>query len=394
MSHIMFSRTVRGKRSSLIRAKSTARRFVQENGSRKDVAFGLRALAQAKVVQLMWTGMSFFDGKNYIISKRDIDARGASPLDTFKVSKQSLKSRTLLDHPNFPLHVYLHEKTKKKCCVVVHNSNASWLSAQKWVKGSLPAWDCNCAMFAKEGEVTEVNVPYQLAAPLESVPGNESLGPHTKVGILPNRAVAIFGDSIDQTVMRSIYLNFAIETMRSIEVSGRENARLTSQEQLREQNNVWDTNPTFTEATEMKILKKSMNLPLWWDRVELSDYSDSNSDELQLLAAVDMPANTKIAIVGGNIVCEPTMHTVRLAPKVHLEMTDGGGSEESIFTRLNHSFTPNLRATPKPEQECVVFKTLRMIKAGEPLNFDYTSTEDSNLAAPFIDGETGEWVGK
>ena len=88
------------------------------------------------------------------------------------------------------------------------------------------------------------------------------------------------------------------------------------------------------------------------------------------------------------------MHTVRLAPKVHLEMTDGGGSEESIFTRLNHSFTPNLRATPKPEQECVVFKTLRMIKAGEPLNFDYTSTEDSNLAAPFIDGETGEWVGK
>ena len=106
MSHIMFSRTVRGKRSSLIRAKSTARRFVQENGSRKDVAFGLRALAQAKVVQLMWTGMSFFDGKNYIISKRDIDARGASPLDTFKVSKQSLKSRTLLDHPNFPLHVY------------------------------------------------------------------------------------------------------------------------------------------------------------------------------------------------------------------------------------------------------------------------------------------------
>ena len=53
-------------------------------------------------------------GKNYIISKRDIDARGASPLDTFKVSKQSLKSRTLLDHPNFPLHVYLHEENEKE----------------------------------------------------------------------------------------------------------------------------------------------------------------------------------------------------------------------------------------------------------------------------------------
>ena len=360
---------------------------------RKDIAFGMRALAQAGVVQLMWTGMSHFDGANYTISKRDVDATNMSPLDTFRVKQGEVDGVGHTQHPNFPLHVLLHEQTGKECCVLVHNSNSSWLSAQNWITTQLPAWDCNCAMFARPGDVTEVVVPYCLDTTTEDRVDLKDLGRHTKVAILPNRATAVFGDSINQAVMRSIYLNFAVETMRGILVTGRDQARLTSPAQLDQQNDVWDTNPAFTESMEMKILKKSMALPVWWDRVEVSEFSDDNLDELQLLAAVDMPANTLIAKVGGTILTEPNKYTVRLAPKVHLLMTDGSGSKDSIFTRLNHSFTPNLRATPKPEEEMIVFKTLRAIAAGEPLHFDYTTTEDTVLAAPFVDLETGRSVG-
>ena len=43
--------------------------------SRKDIAFSLRALAQADIVQLLWTGISVYDAESstYTISKRNVD---------------------------------------------------------------------------------------------------------------------------------------------------------------------------------------------------------------------------------------------------------------------------------------------------------------------------------
>ena len=110
-------------------------------------------------------------------------------------------------------------------------------------------------------------------------------------------------------------------------------------------------------------------------------------------AAVNMPPDTTVATVGGKILTKPTKYTVRLAPDIHLHMKDDGGAADSIFTRLNHSFDPNLLAIPNPEEECITFRTLKAIQAGDELTFDYTSTEDSTFAAPFVDLETGIELG-
>ena len=59
----------------------------------------------------------------------------------------------------------------------------------------------------------------------------------------------------------------------------------------------------------------------------------------------------------------------------------------------NHSFNPNMMVEVLPDEECVVFKALRNIDAGETLSFDYTSTEEAVLAAPFVDVATGKEVG-
>ena len=136
---------------------------------------------------------------------------------------------------------------------------------------------------------------------------------------------------------------------------------------------------------------KLFNFEDWWNTVHLGDYSSGNEHEMELSAAIDIPPSTIIARVGGDISCNPTMHTIRLASQVHLNMKDG--ATDSVFTRLNHSANPNLRATPKPEEKIVEFQSLRKIHAGEPLSFDYTTTEDSVLAAPFVDAETGTPIG-
>ena len=74
-------------------------------------------------------------------------------------------------------------------------------------------------------------------------------------------------------------------------------------------------------------------------------------------------------------------------------MKDDGGSDDSIFTRLNHSFNPNLKAIPDPERECITFKTVRNIQAGEQLTLDYTTTEGTTFAGTFCRLETGIKVG-
>ena len=71
-------------------AKLIKQKSRQPTSTRKEIAFGLRALAQSNVIQLMWTGISYFDGKYYTISKRDVDARRMSPLDTHKISSNDI----------------------------------------------------------------------------------------------------------------------------------------------------------------------------------------------------------------------------------------------------------------------------------------------------------------
>ena len=360
----------------------------------------------------MWTGVSWFDGDHYTISARDCDARNMSPLDTLKVARADLlardgQHRAARRHPSLPLHAALHARTAKPCAIVTHNLNSSWLSAQgdgAFPGGPtrLPAWDCNCAMFASPGDVARVDIAYDYAGfgdgDGDGNGNGDGIGPDTKVAILPNRATAVFGDSLAQTVMRAIYLDFAIGTMRAVAATeqqggGGASAREAPPAQLAAQNAVWDADPTFTQCPEMSILKKKCDLPLWWDRVELSEFSDDDVDELALLAATDIAPSTVIARVGGTVVPDPTKYTIRLATHRHLHMDDGGGTRDSVFGRINHSFSPNVRCTPLPNEEVVLFESLRRIPAGEPLSFDYTTTEEPVLASPFVDVESGRPVG-
>ena len=118
--------------------------------------------------------------------------------------------------------------------------------------------------------------------------------------------------------MRAIYLNFAIETVRAVEASGREGARVLEPDQLARARDVFSTQRTYADFPEMKLLRRRMQLPGWWDRVELSEFSDDDVDELDIVAAMDIPGETMLAKVGGVVYPEPTKYTIRLAiPSCH-----------------------------------------------------------------------------
>ena len=113
-----------------------------------------------KCYQMMWTNISWFNGKHLTISARDCDAATISPLDTLKVSiDQSERSD---EHPNLRLHFSLHDLTKMPCCIVVHNNNSSFVASQfARYNDRLPAYDCNCSMFSVKGDLRVVDgIPY------------------------------------------------------------------------------------------------------------------------------------------------------------------------------------------------------------------------------------------
>ena len=130
--------------------------------SRKQVAFGMRALAAAGVVRdTLWSGISFFDTqqKTLTLSAMDGDAANMSPLDTRKVAKsrgaprgvsgmQHTGAALYADADHIELFALLHESSGANCCVVVSNTRASWLAAQppSTIDCALPAFDLNCAM--------------------------------------------------------------------------------------------------------------------------------------------------------------------------------------------------------------------------------------------------------
>ncbi len=377
------------------RSVSTWGKYEGVQVTRKDVAFAMRALYQANVIQMMWTNISWFNGKHLTISARDCDAATISPLDTLKVSiDQSERSD---EHPNLRLHFSLHDLTKMPCCIVVHNNNSSFVASQfARYNDRLPAYDCNCSMFSVKGDLRVVDgIPY----------GQETVGKarytedvdaaaveKPKVLILPNRAVAIFGETVTQSVMRAIYFNYAIDLIRTIESTGATAQEISEQEQQR-QRDVWSADPTFSNCPEMEILKRKAQLPNHWDLVELSEFSDNNVDDLQLLAARDIPPRTKIASPSGKVLHEANKFTIRLSNYRHLLMCDGDGTNNSIFQRINHSFNPNVKCTPIDSEDRVSFETLKLIRKGEALAFDYTSTEAEQFAQPFIDIESGRQVG-
>ena len=295
------------------------------------------------------------------------------------------------------LHFALHALTQQPCCIVIHNTNSSFVSCQhENFNERLPALDGNCAMFSVPGDLQVVDgIPYgnEILGEARYVRGeNNNSDVDPKVVVLPNRAVAVLGETVTQSVMRAVYFNYAVDTIRAIAATGMTVTEIPKDEQLRRRN-IWDANPTFKNCPEMEILKRKALLPDYWDFVELSEFSDSNVDELQLIAARDIPPRTKIAAPSGRVLDKANKFTIRLSNYRHLLMDDGDGTNNSIFQRINHSFSPNMRCTPCDGDDRVIFETLRGIEKGEPLSFDYTSTEAENFAAPFIDVETGRRVG-
>jgi hypothetical protein len=139
-------------------------------------------------------------------------------------------------------------------------------------------------------------------------------------------------------------------------------------------------------------LNHTIHVPPWHDQVGLRQFAGtSKEDELQLVATQDVPAGTVMAVVSGKTQQVADKFTVRLEDGMHLFMDDGHG--ESWWTRCNHSFDPNCTVTPQPRTRSVVWTAKRDIVAGEPLCFDYTTTEEAKLATPFVDVVTGARVG-
>ena len=133
-----------------------------------------------------------------------------SPLDTLKVDSSSVHE--IAEHPILPLHVHLHQRTQQSAVAIIHNTNTSWLSTQNWLQTALPAYDNDCAMFAKSGDVAllrdlSYNVDFTDKETLFNKTKN--LTSNAKIAVLPNRAVAVFGDNLNQLVsLCSFFLFF------------------------------------------------------------------------------------------------------------------------------------------------------------------------------------------
>lgn len=363
--------------------------------SRKDIAFAVRSLAASDVIRFMWSSVSFLDDLGHLtMSSPSCDPKHCSPLDTIKVARTDIGSPELEEHLNLPLHVLLHEHSGSRCVVHLTNANTSWFACQRRYvvdgQDKLPALDCNTNMFSAGGDIGTFSIPYSRG--FSGLQPEGTCSKRTKVAVLPNRSVAVFGNSVNEAIMRTIYLNFALETMQLVESTGGDVQEASVSEQER-QNRVWLENPTFSKTPEIASLQKKCDLPAWWEKIDLSEFRDDNVDELTLLAACDLAPSMTIARVGGRIFPSPSKYTIRLANNMHLHMHDGGGSNDSVFSFINHSFSPNVRCIPLPNECAVAFETLRHVKKGESLSFDYTTTEEPSFAAPFVDIETGKSVG-
>lgn len=88
-------------------------------------------------------------------------------------------------------------------------------------------------------------------------------------------------------------------------------------------------------------------------------------------AAEDIPADVVLFVMHGPILKQPTRTSVQIGPEAHIEDELGGC--------VNHSCHP----TAKVNQADRTFVSLRAIKKGEEITFDYRENEDV-LAHPFV----------
>lgn len=86
-----------------------------------------------------------------------------------------------------------------------------------------------------------------------------------------------------------------------------------------------------------------------------------------------------VHILKGTIENEPSRHSIQIAMTKHCL--------DPVGIHINHSFTPSCEVLGKK------LVALRDIKPGDQITFDYLKNE-STIASPFIDLDTGEWVGK
>lgn len=97
-----------------------------------------------------------------------------------------------------------------------------------------------------------------------------------------------------------------------------------------------------------------------------------------VVANADIAAGDLVLHVTGIEVTMPTRYTLQVAATVHVEaQPDSDGPDGyPIWRFMNHGCEPNVVLRGRE------FHTLRAIKAGDELTFDYDSTE-WDMAAPF-----------
>lgn len=85
----------------------------------------------------------------------------------------------------------------------------------------------------------------------------------------------------------------------------------------------------------------------------------------------DIKKGTVLFKMKGKIINHPTRTSVQVSKHQHIE--------DLLAGHINHSCTPNARVSRRAR----TFVSLRNIKKGEEITFDYNKNEDE-LAAPFV----------
>ena len=92
-----------------------------------------------------------------------------------------------------------------------------------------------------------------------------------------------------------------------------------------------------------------------------------------------------VSEVAPRVIDTPTMYTIEHPNGTHLDIV-------SDLNLGNHSFTPSaIVKFHHDDPSRVTFVAARLLAAGEPVTFDYTTTETS-MATPFVDDATGMLV--
>ncbi|KAI9914459.1 hypothetical protein PsorP6_008118 [Peronosclerospora sorghi] len=96
-----------------------------------------------------------------------------------------------------------------------------------------------------------------------------------------------------------------------------------------------------------------------------------------------------IASVFGTLYSKPTRFTVQISPDKHMAFTGG-------LEFLNHSCNPNTRIDVSEHEAKVSFVAIKSIQHGEPLSFDYSTSEwdmdekfECHCGAPTCQGHVG-----